>query len=64
MGFYNIWRLDVTNRMSEAYSPIVRGFDAETAELDACRIEHDLSRETFEKFKACWEKIAKREQEL
>ena len=61
MGFYNIWRLDVTNRMSRAYSPIVRGFDAETAELDACRIEHDLSRETFEKFKACWETIAKGE---
>jgi Mn-dependent DtxR family transcriptional regulator len=47
--------------MSEAYSPIVRGFDAETAELDTCRIEHDLSRETFEKFKACWETIAKGE---
>ena len=61
MGFYNIWRLDVTNRLSEAYSPIVRGFDAETAELDACRIEHDLSRETFEKLKACWETIAKGE---
>jgi Mn-dependent DtxR family transcriptional regulator len=47
--------------MSEAYSPIVRGFDAETAEQDACRIEHDMSRETFEKLKACWETIAKGE---
>ena len=58
MGFYNIWRLDAANRMSEAYSPIVRGFDAETAKQDACRIEHDISRETFEKLKACWETIA------
>ncbi|MBO5570735.1 MAG: metal-dependent transcriptional regulator, partial [Clostridia bacterium] len=24
------------------------GKDAETAEQDACRIEHDISRETFE----------------
>ena len=61
MGFYNIRRLDATNRMSEAFSPIVRGFDAETAEQDACRIDHDISRETFEKLKACWETIAKGE---
>ena len=61
MGFYNTWRLDVANRMLEAHSLIARGFDAETAEQDACRIEHDISRETFEKLKACWETIAKGE---
>ena len=37
------------------------GVDPETAEQDACRIEHDISRETFEKLKACWERIAKGE---
>ena len=40
------------------------GVDEKTATEDACRIEHDLSRETFEKFKACWETIAKGEREL
>ena len=40
---------------------IYLGVDAETAEQDACRIEHDISRETFEKLKACWENIAKEE---
>ena len=35
--------------------------DPGTAEQDACRIEHDISRETFEKLKACWETIAKGE---
>ncbi len=40
---------------------IYLGVDKETAEQDACRIEHDISRETFEKLKACWEKIAKGE---
>ena len=37
------------------------GVDPETAEQDACRIEHDISRETFEKLKASWETIAKGE---
>ena len=40
---------------------IYLGVDPETAEQDACRIEHDLSRETFEKLKACWETIVKGE---
>ena len=40
---------------------IYLGVDPETAEQDACRIEHDISRETFEKLKACWETIAKGE---
>ncbi len=40
---------------------IILGVDPETAEQDACRIEHDISRETFEKLKACWETIAKGE---
>ncbi len=40
---------------------IYLGVDPETAEQDACRIEHDISRETFEKLKACWERIAKGE---
>ena len=43
---------------------IYLGVDPETAEQDACRIEHDISRETFEKFKACWETIAKGERKL
>jgi len=33
---------------------IYLGVDAETAEQDACRIEHDISREAFEKLKACY----------
>ena len=40
---------------------IFLGIDPEAAEQDACRIEHDISRETFEKLKACWETIAKGE---
>ena len=40
---------------------IFLGIDPEAAEQDACRIEHDISRETFEKLKACWENIAKGE---
>lgn len=40
---------------------IYLGVDPVTAELDACRIEHDLSRESFEKLKACLEKIGKGE---
>jgi Mn-dependent DtxR family transcriptional regulator len=41
--------------------PSKREENAETAEQDACRVEHDISRETFEKLKACWENIAKGE---
>lgn len=40
---------------------IYLGVLPEIAEQDACRIEHDISRETFEKLKACWEKIVKGE---
>ncbi len=40
---------------------IYLGVDPEPAEQDACRIEHDISRETFEKLKVCWETIAKGE---
>ena len=40
---------------------IFLGVDPETAEQDACRIEHDISRQSFEKLKACWETIAKGE---
>ena len=36
------------------------GVDPEVAMADACKIEHDLSDETFEKIKACYEQnIAK-----
>ena len=31
---------------------------------DACRSGHDLSRQSFEKLKACWEKIVKGERKL
>jgi Mn-dependent DtxR family transcriptional regulator len=34
---------------------IAIGVDPETAEQDACKIEHDLSNTTFEKLKAHWE---------
>ena len=40
---------------------IYLGVDPETAEQDACRIEHDISRETFERLKAYWETITKGE---
>ena len=43
---------------------IYLGVDPETAEQDACRIEHDISRETFEKLKEHWERFVKvKEQE-
>ena len=32
------------------------GVDPEIAEEDACKIEHDISKETFEKMKEHWEK--------
>lgn len=35
---------------------IALGVDPETAEQDACKIEHDLSDITYEKLKAHWEK--------
>ena len=36
------------------------GVDPEVAMADACKVEHDLSDETFEKIKACYEQnIAK-----
>jgi len=38
---------------------IYLGVDPETAEQDACRIEHDISRETFEKLKEYWERFVK-----
>lgn len=33
------------------------GIDPEVAEEDACRVEHDISRETFDKLKECWDRI-------
>ena len=36
---------------------IFLGVDPEIAEQDACRIEHDLSRQSFEKLKSCWERF-------
>lgn len=36
---------------------IAIGVDPETAEQDACKIEHDLSNTTFEKLKAHWEML-------
>ena len=38
---------------------IYLGVDPETAEEDACRIEHELSRQSFEKLKECWERFVK-----
>ena len=38
---------------------IYLGVDPETAEQDACRIEHDISHETFEKLKEYWERFVK-----
>ena len=33
------------------------GIDPEVAEQDACRVEHDSSRETFHKLRECWQSI-------
>ena len=33
------------------------GIDPEVAEQDACRVEHDISRETFLKLRECWQSI-------
>ena len=33
------------------------GIDPEVAEQDACRVEHDISRETFDRLRECWQKI-------
>ena len=38
---------------------IFLGVDPETAEQDACRIEHGLSRQSFEKLKEYWERFVK-----
>ena len=38
---------------------IFLGVEPETAEQDACRIEHDLSRQSFEKLKEYWERFVK-----
>ena len=38
---------------------IYLGVDPETAEQDACRIEYDLSRQSFEKLKEYWERFVK-----
>ncbi len=38
---------------------IYLGVDPEMAEQDACRIEHNISRETFEKLKEYWERFLK-----
>ena len=35
---------------------VALGIDADTAEEDACRIEHDLSADSFEKIKEFWQK--------
>lgn len=40
-------------------SLIFLGVDPETAEQDACRIEHDISREAFEKLEEYWERFVK-----
>ena len=40
---------------------IYLGVDPETAEQDACLLEHDISSESFEKLKERWEKLKKRE---
>lgn len=45
-------------------SLISLGADPETAERDACRIEHDISRETYEKLKACLEEKVKGQRKL
>ena len=42
---------------------IALGVDPEVAEHDACKIEHDLSKETFEKLKSHWEKYRGRKPE-
>ena len=43
---------------------IALGVDPETAEQDACRIEHDLSRQSFEKLKEAWERHLKKAWEV
>lgn len=35
------------------------GIDPETAEGDACKIEHDISKESFQRLKEFWEKKVK-----
>ncbi len=39
------------------YELIALGVDSETAEQDACKIEHDISAVTFEKLKAHWKNL-------
>lgn len=40
---------------------IAIGVEPDTAEKDACKIEHDLSAETFEKLKAFWDRVKDRQ---
>ena len=51
-------RIHLTELGREVAGLIAIGVDPETAQQDACRIEHDLSRATFEKLKAHWEQFA------
>ncbi len=51
--------LEVARRIYERHCVLTEiltalGVDAETAEEDACRLEHDLSADSFEKIKEFW----------
>ena len=39
------------------------GVDEETARMDACRIEHDISEESFQALKGLYSDLAKQEKE-
>jgi Mn-dependent DtxR family transcriptional regulator len=48
-------RIYERHRMLTGYLVAI-GVDPEVAEDDACKIEHDISRETFDRLKEHWEK--------
>ena len=53
--------LEVARRIYERHCVLTEilialGVDAETAEEDACRLEHDLSADSFEKIKEFWQR--------
>ena len=57
---------EIANRIYERHTVLSEiliriGVSEETAREDACKIEHDLSIESFDKIKACYLKMEQRE---
>ena len=59
--------MDIASRMLDRHHTLTKflmelGVDAKTAEEDACKMEHDISQESFEKIKAHYNNFIKRDE--